>query len=351
MELLKSQLWQYEFRWIPIQMLNSLPFPWFGEVGQFSRLTKITELGIPMVDIWKNLQGVPARLCFCCMFLGAEKSRKCFFLLVDLKRWPCFLFHPDEFIFRFPWLPTKATWCAHPLFGKSVQPCAHALEELKQCPPWMLCLMAVAFSQNLHDSLHCNQEVSFTLGAIYFSVVEGCCVLISVIDDHIASLLNLTSTDGSPIYMLVCGPELVIDGFLQDSVSSCLSFSGSDKYQWTIAWSVNGECSETGSYWVSHVVAWYMCCTGRITWAFFLLDNMKHYNRQKLLQTPIPTLPVVLVVIGDELQSQPSTRQFVKLSRGSTQDKGLFLVVPMVDLCSTNMSSWNYPLSSSTLEF
>lgn len=52
--------------------------------------------------------------------------------------------------------------------------------------------------ENLHDIVRCNKAVSFTYVVVSCSMVECCCVLISVI---IASLLKLTSPDRSPIYM------------------------------------------------------------------------------------------------------------------------------------------------------
>lgn len=155
-----------------------------------------------------------------------------------------------------------------------------AMKELNLSPSWILCSVVVAFSQNLHNSVRCNKTVNFTHVAASFSMVECCCVLSSVIVTHIASLLKLTPPIGSPIYMQVHVQELGIDGFLQERVSSCLSLSGTEKLPWTIAWSVNGGCSKTASYWVGHVA---IC--------------------------------------------QPSTRQIMKLPKDSKQDKGLFLVV------------------------
>jgi hypothetical protein len=100
---------------------------------------------------------------------------------------------------------------------------------------------------------------------------------------------------------------LMIDGFLQDWVSSCLSLSGSEKFQWAIAWSVKGESSETANSVVDQIVVEYMCYTSfRTTWACSLLDNMKRNKCQKLVHALILALCVILV-IGAELQSQPPT--------------------------------------------
>lgn len=74
---------------------------------------------------------------------------------------------------------------------------------------------------------------------------------------------------------------------------------GFELLQWKIAWSINGRCSEIAS------------------------TNLKHNNRKKSVQTLILALPEVLV-IDIELQSQPSTSQFMALLKGSKQDNSLY---------------------------
>lgn len=58
---------------------------------------------------------------------------------------------------------------------------------------------------------------------------------------------------------------------------------------------------------------------------------MKHNNRQKLVQALILTLRVILV-ISVELQSQPSTHQYIELPKGSKQDKSLCEPPPLLSV-------------------
>lgn len=73
---------------------------------------------------------------------------------------------------------------------------------------------------------------------------------------------------------------------------------------------------------------------------------MKHNNRQKLVQALILTLRVILV-ISVELQSQPSTHQYIELPKGSKQDKSLCeppsspLSITAYTESRIDMGSWN----------